>query len=77
MEITLEVSALPPRSMMNLHTELGNSVVAGKHVRFCQHINGSCFWMSVDGNLYLLETEHLMNAMLNVVMERELAEGTA
>ena len=54
--------------MMNFHHELGAADIEGRKVRFCQHINGSCFWLSVDEDMYLVETQELMNAVLNAVM---------
>lgn len=64
-----EIWRQPPRTMMNLHSELGSTTIRGQKVRFCQHINGGCFWLSVGQDLYELSTEELMNSMLNEVME--------
>lgn len=65
----VEIKELPPGSMMNLHHKLGSKKIHGEEVRFCQHINGACSWLSVDDDLYQIDTEELMNAMLNAVME--------
>lgn len=71
----VSVKRCPSRSMMNLHHEHGNGEFDFGKVRFTQHINGACFWMSVDRGtvgeplLYQLSTEELMNAMLNVVAQ--------
>lgn len=66
---TVGIKKCPPRSMMNLHNEFGKAEIDGHAVRFCQHINGGCFWLSVDDDLYQVDTEDLMNAVLNAVME--------
>ena len=63
----MTIKKLPKGSMMNLHHELGHAEIEGKDIRFCQHINGLCFWLSVDGELYQIDTQELMNSVLNVV----------
>lgn len=70
MKATVGIKKLKPRSMMHLHHELGKAEINGHKVRFCQHINGSCFWLSVDGDLYVVKTGELMNAVLNAVMPK-------
>jgi len=62
--------------MMNFHHELGSIETDDEEIRFCQHINGACFWLSInpkdkskDSELYVVETEDIMNAVLNSVME--------
>jgi hypothetical protein len=70
MEATVTVKKCKPRSLMNLHHEFGNEEIEGHKVRFCQCISGSCFWLSVDQDLYQVNTEDLMNAVLNAVMPK-------
>jgi len=72
--VEVEVMPLPPRAMMHLHNEYGHAEIEGHQVRFCQHVNGACFWLAVDQDLYLVKTEDLMNAVLNAVMPRYLPE---
>ncbi len=55
--------------MMNFHHEVGKAEIDGHLIRFCQHINGGCFWLAVDEELYQVTTESFMNAVLNAVME--------
>jgi hypothetical protein len=68
MKATINITKCKPKTFMNLHTELGSADIDGRKVRFCQSLNGLCFWLSVDDELYQLKTEELMNAVLNVVM---------
>ena len=68
MNASVAITKLPPKSMLNLHHELGKSEIEGHRVRFCQHINGGCFWLMVDDDIYQVNTEELMNSILNVVM---------
>ena len=73
----MTIKELPPRSMMNLHHEFGNAEIEGQSVSFCQHINGACFWLSVDDDLYEISTEELMNSAVIAVMEHRKAARAA
>lgn len=78
MKASVSITKLRPKSMMNLHHELGKAEINGHQIRFCQHINGACFWLSVDDDLYQVKTEELMDSVLNVVMEdrrRRVSDG--
>ena len=68
MKASVSIKKCKTKSMMHFHHELGKAEINGHKVRFCQHINGACFWLSVDDDLYQVETEELMNAVLNAVM---------
>jgi hypothetical protein len=68
MKATVSITKCKPGQMMNLHHELGQAEINGHKVRFCQHINSACFWLQVDDDLYQVDTEQLMNAVLNAVM---------
>ena len=69
----------------NFHTEFGHATIEGREVRFIQHINGSCFWLTIgqkheDGKavagskraMYVVKTQDLMNAILNKAMPLHL-----
>lgn len=76
-KIELDAAECPPRSMMNLHHELSR-LETEEHglIRFCQHINGGCYWLQVGDDLYQIKTEDFINEVVNVVIEqREAAEA--
>lgn len=66
---TINITRCKPKTMMSLHHEFGSSEIDGQKVRFCQHVNGLCFWLSIDDDLYQVNTKELMNSVLNAVME--------
>ncbi len=68
MQAIVEIESVG-KKMMNFHNELGSAEIDGHKIRFCQHINGGCFWLAVDDELYQITTETFMNAVLNAVME--------
>jgi len=62
---------------MGFHTEFGAGKFDFGKVRFCQSLDGSCFWLNVSdssrwGALYRVNTEELMNAILNIVAEQHV-----
>jgi hypothetical protein len=67
---TIPIDECPAGSMVNLHYELGKAEINGHKIRFVQHVNLRCFWLTVDDTMYQLETEKLMNAVLSAVMEK-------
>ncbi len=69
MQATIEIMPVGTQ-MMTLHHELGKAEIEGHQVRFCQHINGSLFWLTVDREVYVVKTEDFMNSILNAVMEK-------
>jgi len=78
-QASIPVKRLPPRSMINLHHELGRGQTEdGVPVRFCQHINGGCFWLTVGDVTFQATAEDLMNAMSGVALadiDKEVGRG--
>lgn len=75
---SVSIKKLPKKSMMSLHHELGYLIIDGTKIRFCQCINGACFWVSVGPkddpglnrtDLYQVDTEELMNNVVNKIMK--------
>ena len=76
-EASVPMFKLPEGSMMNLHHELGSGTHAdGRKIRFCQHINGLCFWLSIGDDMFELRTEDLMNGVAQVATKKGGDDGS-
>jgi len=71
--ITLTAKKLEKGQMINLHTEFANTDFPELgNVRFCQHINGACFWLSIEKlGTYQIKTGDIMNHVLNAIVQEE------